>query len=277
MFENYKESLFDDKIILRSQQRFRSDHHRVYTEEVNKIALSSNDDKRIQTYDKITTYPYGTNVFKVCEGEMLLIKIITKNLGFKMEDLQSNNKLQEIMSKLAILKSDTQKVISEQELSINKPNIDDKDNKLNIDDNDTKINIDKDNDNKPNIDKDTKTNIDKDTKTNTDDSVKTPFETKDKINNKLNLINEINTRLAKAKTEITNNIKVVYKAMSKLKDDSWLRLVKLNKMNAVLDDAINVVQYEIYGKKRQSPKMINIDKNKDIDVYVDKLTDIINK
>ena len=48
MFENYKDSLFNDRIILRSQQRFRSDHHRVYTEEVNKIALSSNDDKRIQ-------------------------------------------------------------------------------------------------------------------------------------------------------------------------------------------------------------------------------------
>ena len=71
MFENYKESLFDDEIILRSQQRFRSDHHRVYTEEVNKIALSSNDDKRLQTYDKITTYPYGTPAIKVCESEML--------------------------------------------------------------------------------------------------------------------------------------------------------------------------------------------------------------
>ena len=46
----------------------------MYTEEVNKIALSSNDDKRIQTFDKVTTYPYGTNVFKVCENEMLLKK-----------------------------------------------------------------------------------------------------------------------------------------------------------------------------------------------------------
>ena len=61
MFDNCKESLFDDKIIVRSQQRFRSDHHKVYTEEVNKIALSSNDDKRIRTFDKVTTYPYGTN------------------------------------------------------------------------------------------------------------------------------------------------------------------------------------------------------------------------
>ena len=71
MFENYKDSLFNDKIILKSQQRFKSDCHNVYTEEINKIALSSNDDKRLQTFDKITTYPYGTNAFKVCESEML--------------------------------------------------------------------------------------------------------------------------------------------------------------------------------------------------------------
>ena len=72
MFENYKDSLFNDEVIIRSQQRFRSYNHKVYTEEVNKIALSSNDDKRIQTYDKVTTYPYGTNMLKVCENQMLL-------------------------------------------------------------------------------------------------------------------------------------------------------------------------------------------------------------
>ena len=71
MYKNYKDSLFNDEVIIRLQQRFRSDHHRVCTEEVNKIALSSNDDKRIQTFDKVTTFPYGTNVFKVCENEML--------------------------------------------------------------------------------------------------------------------------------------------------------------------------------------------------------------
>ena len=74
MFENYTDCLRNDKIILKSQQRFKSDHHKVYTEEVNKIALSSNDDKRLQTHDKITTYPYGTNAFKVCESEMLKCK-----------------------------------------------------------------------------------------------------------------------------------------------------------------------------------------------------------
>ena len=71
---NYLDSLFKNKVLYRSQQRFRSDHHKVHTEEVNTIALSSNDDKRIRTFDRVTTYPYGTNVFKVCENEMLLKK-----------------------------------------------------------------------------------------------------------------------------------------------------------------------------------------------------------
>ena len=65
---------FNDKIILKSQQRFKSDHHNVYTDKVNKIALSSNDDKRLQTSDRIKTYPYGANAFKVCESEMLKCK-----------------------------------------------------------------------------------------------------------------------------------------------------------------------------------------------------------
>ena len=71
IFKNYMDSLFNNEVIIKSQQRFRSDHHRVYTEEVNKIARSSNDDKRLQTFDKVTTFPNGTNVFKLCESEML--------------------------------------------------------------------------------------------------------------------------------------------------------------------------------------------------------------
>ena len=51
----------------------------MYTEEVNKIALSSNDDNRIQTFDKVTTFPYGTNVFKLSENEMLLRTIKHKH------------------------------------------------------------------------------------------------------------------------------------------------------------------------------------------------------
>ena len=52
--------------------RFKSDHHEMYTEEINKIALNYIEDKRLQTFDGITTYPHGTNAFKVWESEMLL-------------------------------------------------------------------------------------------------------------------------------------------------------------------------------------------------------------
>ena len=74
MYENYKDCLFNDEAILKSQQRFKSDHHKVYTEEVNKIALSSDDDKRLQTFDRIEIYPYGTNAFKVCKSEMMTVR-----------------------------------------------------------------------------------------------------------------------------------------------------------------------------------------------------------
>ena len=60
-----------NKTILRSQQRFKSDYHNVYTEDVNKIVLNSNDEKRLPTFHRVTTYLYGTNDFKVCESEML--------------------------------------------------------------------------------------------------------------------------------------------------------------------------------------------------------------
>ena len=55
MLENYKDCLFNNKTVYRSQQRFKSYYHDVYTEEFNKIALSSNDDKKLQTSDSITT------------------------------------------------------------------------------------------------------------------------------------------------------------------------------------------------------------------------------
>ena len=58
-FEDYKKCLLDDKVIFKSQQRFNSENHEVYTEDVNKIALSNDDDKRIVSPDKISSYPYG--------------------------------------------------------------------------------------------------------------------------------------------------------------------------------------------------------------------------
>ena len=76
----------------------------IYTEEVNKISLSSNDDKRIRIYDKITTYPYGANIFKICENEMLL-----KN---KFND-RLNNKAQVPKNKSWIIRNELHELINE--------------------------------------------------------------------------------------------------------------------------------------------------------------------
>ena len=58
-FDDYKKCLLNDEVILKSQQKFISNKHDVYTEDVNKIALSNDDDKRIVSSNKITSYPYG--------------------------------------------------------------------------------------------------------------------------------------------------------------------------------------------------------------------------
>ena len=58
-FNNYDDILFNSNKLLRTQFTFKSDHHNIYTEKINKIPLNYFGDKRIQLDDKITTYPYG--------------------------------------------------------------------------------------------------------------------------------------------------------------------------------------------------------------------------
>ena len=68
----------------------------------------------------------------------------------------------------------------------------------------------------------------------------------------------------------------MHELQDEIYNDPWLRLVELNKIKDILDDALNVVSKEIYGKNIKSSKINNIDKDKDIDGYVSKLTDVIN-
>ena len=58
-FNDYENCLLNGEVVLKSQQRFKSKGHDVYTKSINKIELSSNDDKRIISLDKITSYPHG--------------------------------------------------------------------------------------------------------------------------------------------------------------------------------------------------------------------------
>ena len=60
-YNDYENSLFKNEIIFKLQQKFESEVHNVYTEKVSKIALNSDDDKRLQTLDRITSYPYGAS------------------------------------------------------------------------------------------------------------------------------------------------------------------------------------------------------------------------
>ena len=138
LFNNYIDSLFKNKVLYRSQQRFRSDHHKVYTEEVNKITLSSNDDKRIQTFDKVTTYPYGTNVFIACRNEMLLknefinsksLSLIEKSQVLRKESqthrnnsLLLRNELKEIRAESNNIKNKSYILRAESQILRNKSN-----------------------------------------------------------------------------------------------------------------------------------------------------------
>ena len=64
MLQDYKNSFLNDDVIRKSQLRFKNDCHDVYTEKINNddiimmINNSNHDDKRIQTFDKTSTYPY---------------------------------------------------------------------------------------------------------------------------------------------------------------------------------------------------------------------------
>ena len=70
MFENFKDCLFNNKIMRKLQQTFRSYLHNVYGIEVKKTALSSHDNKRLQTFDRVTLFPHGTNAFKLYKIEI---------------------------------------------------------------------------------------------------------------------------------------------------------------------------------------------------------------
>ena len=66
----------NNKLILQIPQRFQRERHNIFTEEMSKIVLSSNDNKRMQLIDSIETYAYGTS--KDLENEKEEIKC--KNL-----------------------------------------------------------------------------------------------------------------------------------------------------------------------------------------------------
>ena len=65
----YKEFIRNNKLLIKTQQIFKSERCNVSTEQITKIALSSNDDKRMESIDSIETYGYRTSKDLVSEKE----------------------------------------------------------------------------------------------------------------------------------------------------------------------------------------------------------------
>ena len=76
--DSLKEFIKNNKLILKTQQIFKSERHNVFTEEINKIILSSNYDKRMQSIDPIETYAHETSKDIVCKKEEIKCNNIIK-------------------------------------------------------------------------------------------------------------------------------------------------------------------------------------------------------
>ena len=66
---DHQEFIKNNKLIFKTQERFRRKRHNVLTEEMNKIVLTSNNAKRIQSIDSVQTYASGTSKYIVCKKE----------------------------------------------------------------------------------------------------------------------------------------------------------------------------------------------------------------
>ena len=89
MFENYKNCLFNEKAIFKKQQRFKRYYHDMYAEEINRVALSSNHYKRVQTFNRVTTFPHRTSDFKMCEDEMLNVRKAKETLKILSKECEN--------------------------------------------------------------------------------------------------------------------------------------------------------------------------------------------
>ena len=64
--------------ILKTLEMLQSERHKVFTEEINKTAFSSNDDKRMQSFDSKETYTYRMRKDPVSEKEEIKCNNIIK-------------------------------------------------------------------------------------------------------------------------------------------------------------------------------------------------------
>ena len=69
-FDHYRKCLFNNVTVKCIQHRIKSTPFSVDTVQIIKIALKNSDDKRLRSFNGITSYPYGTSAFMVCIEEL---------------------------------------------------------------------------------------------------------------------------------------------------------------------------------------------------------------
>ena len=65
-------------MILKTQQRFKSKRHNVFTEEINNISLSSDDDERMQSIYSTEALAHGTSKDLECQKRKIKCSSIIK-------------------------------------------------------------------------------------------------------------------------------------------------------------------------------------------------------
>ena len=80
-FDHYKKCLFNNETVKCIQHRIKSTPFSVDTVQINKIALKNSDDKRLRSFNGITTYPYGTSTFMVCLEELKMKQALATYLN----------------------------------------------------------------------------------------------------------------------------------------------------------------------------------------------------
>ena len=359
--------MFNDEVIIKSQQRFRSDHHKVYTEKVSKIALSSNDDKRIKTLDRGTTFPYGMDILKMCENEMLLKNKFSNKLNSESQVLRNKsqelineakslrnesqelrnelkelrNKSQELRNKSQALRNEAQVLKNEAQIHKNKSwilrsksqvlreksqnlrseahaikhesflarsksenlrseaeGIRNRSDVLRLETQALRNILFKSDEEKcmhlieriftfNDLEDDLDTTslfkgLETDSSFDEEDVIDGNKERPTHLDKTNELINQVNL-LVKTRNNFSKNVNEICMLMNELQDeiyddDSWLRLVELNKINALLTESLDYVWKMIYAENREKHEITNIDivKDNDIDGHVSMYTDIIN-
>ena len=80
-FDHYKNCLFNNEVVKCTQYRIKSTPRSIDLVQINKIALKNNDDKRLRSFNGITTYPYGTSASMVCIEELKMKQALAAYLA----------------------------------------------------------------------------------------------------------------------------------------------------------------------------------------------------